>query len=207
MNQFDESYHIAFHTNDNRHPRLTPTKGSGDVIFDGGEFSGAPLYFVNGYRDEDIAANRVEQIGDVLFNGTDLVISEKIKNHLEQFEVVNLQLYPAIYIDNNDKWHDSYWYLNFTEEWDCWDRKHSIYTPPEDPSDPYDYAEIEKYSLDSNILSGISEEERLIFKIGGASVSYVFVHQRIVKYVLENCKATLRFIKVGDFEQGMQYQV
>lgn len=206
MNPFDDSYYIAFHTNDDRHPRLTPTKGSEDVIFDGGEFSGPPLYFINGYRDEDIAANRVEQIGDVLFDGSDLIVSDSIKRYLEKFDTPNLQLYPAVYIDNNDQWHDAYWYLNFTDELECWDKNLSVYTPPDDPTDPYDYAEVEKYSLDSNILSAIPEKNRMLFKMGGASVSYVFVHKDVVKFILENCKATVRFIKVVDFEQGVQHR-
>lgn len=167
-NNLDNIYYLAFHKNIDSYPRVKPTNGSGDALFDGGVMSGPPLYFCNSYKDEGLKSGIVENIGDILFNGPHMVVSDQVKTYLDSFETRFLQIYPAVYIDNQDNWHEGYWYLNFIDQIDCWDRERSVFDPPDDPADPFDYAEVKKYSLDVDVLDRIPEDERLLFKMGGA---------------------------------------
>ncbi len=72
-------------------------------------------------------------------------------------------LYPAVYIDDENNWHDNYWFLNFYEELDCWDRKLSVIGEDDDEHESAVY----QYYLDAKILDGIPEEKRLLFIMGG----------------------------------------
>ena len=55
-------------------------------------------------------------------------------------------------------------------------------------------------------LDAILEERRLIFKMGGVGDPYVFFHQKIVDYIMENQYKGIRFFKVSEFEEGIQFK-
>lgn len=207
MNDFDDLYYIALHPNRDEYPRLVVRNESEDKLFSGGVLTGAPLFFENGYRDEDLRAGRAEKIAGVLFDGNNMLVNSAIYQHLSTLQIDNVQFFPAVYIDNQGRWHEDYWYVNFLEELDCWCRNRSQFTPPDDPSDPFDYAEVKRYALDADVLNHIPESRRVLFKMGGASVSYVFIHDTLVRYLSSIDDIGAKFLSVKTFVRGMQYQV
>jgi len=117
-------------------------------------------------------------------------------------------VFPAVYIDDNDNFHEDYWYFGFYKELDCLDIDKSdiehIDFDDEDIDDEDEVRlEVNKYYLNNHILNSIKEESRLLFKIAKCSKKYVFIHQKLVD-VFKN-ESGVRFIKVADFEEGQQY--
>ena len=80
------------------------------------------MFFYNGWRDENKAQGISETISDILFSGTDALVHDSIYQQLVHLSVPNLEFHPSIYIDDTGQWHEDYWYLTFTERFDCWDR-------------------------------------------------------------------------------------
>lgn len=207
MIDFDELYHIALHPNRDEYPRLVVRTESEDKLFSGGVLSGAPLFFENGYRDEDVRAGRAENVSSVLFDGNNILVNSTLHRHLSTLQIDNVQFFPAVYIDNQRHWHEGYWYVNFLEELDCWCRRRSLFTPPEDPADPFDYAEVKQYALDADVLNRTPESRRVLFKMGGASISYVFLHDTLVRHLASIDDVGAKFVSVKTFVQGMQHRL
>ncbi|ATD08781.1 hypothetical protein SIO17_17065 [Pseudoalteromonas piscicida] len=167
-----------------------------------------PLFFENAYRDKDNANGVIRPIPSVLLDATIPIVSSKIRERLKLFNFVGMQLYPAVYIDDGDNYHEDFWCMNFWQELDCWDRAKSKIEKftAEEMLEP-DYlkgCDIYKYHLDSEVLDKIPEEERLIFKQAGG-LKYVFVHQKIADIFFEEKATGVNLVKVSDFEEGMQF--
>ena len=65
----------------------------------------------------------------ILFDGSNLVVNDFIRENLLNYDMPNIFMHPAVYIHDDDKWYENYWYITFTEQFDCWDRKKSTYVP------------------------------------------------------------------------------
>lgn len=129
--------------------------------------SSAPLQFENGWREENIEEGLVEVIGDVLFSGSKILISDKIKNSLESKanelqQSLPVEFYPAVYITDNDDRLEAYWYVNIDNRIDCWDKDKSTFRSV--PTDDQVLYQIEEFHLDRGKLE-TSAGRDLIFKI------------------------------------------
>ncbi|MDX1695056.1 MAG: hypothetical protein R3208_14920 [Ketobacteraceae bacterium] len=204
MSQYDNDYYIVgtYYTPTQFH--LSPTKNTPYRKFRYKRLTGGePVFFENGFKDRDARTGDKRSVTDIMLDGSSLVVNEQLKAFLDQFEIDSMQLYPAVVIDDNDVWHDSYWYLNFYGELDCWDRERSDYRSRENRISKA--VEIKQYALDPEILDAIPEERRLLFRMDGAKKAYVFAHKRIVKHCLENAYTGVRFFKVAEFREGDQH--
>ncbi len=142
----------------------------------------------------------------MLFDGTSLLISDSLREKLKFYDISGLQIYPAVYIDDDQHWHEDRWFMNFYQEVDCFDRKLStIEIEEEEEEDDDDDADVIKYHLDPLILNEIPEEKRWMFKMGGATVDYMFIHQKIAD-LFSTCQANgVIFLKVSEFKEGDQF--
>jgi hypothetical protein len=127
-----------------------------------------PLTFKNAWREDNIEEGISEIIGEVLFSGNQILISDRIKNDLlnwghKQQEAIPADFFPAIYIDDNDVSHENYWFVNLENYIDCWHRETSNYrTTPTDDQPVYD---VKQFSLDREKLKQV-KNQGLLFKIG-----------------------------------------
>ncbi|WP_163831825.1 imm11 family protein [Spartinivicinus ruber] len=181
MTNYNEQYYIldTFYNDNQLHITADNKTSNRNYEYEKLVPSGVPLFFENSFKDKEKALGRKRLLTDVLFDGSSLVVVYKIHDFLKMFSTKGMQLYPAIYIDDDTNWHENYWYLNFFEKLDCWDRKLSVLETFDDEDDDFD-AEIRKYYLDKKVLDAIPEEQRYLFKMGGATESYIFAHERLV---------------------------
>jgi hypothetical protein len=66
---------------------------------------------------------------DVLFYGALPLVRQSIANRLADFDIPNLVMQPVIYIDHEDKPHEDYWFLTFTDKLDSLNEKLLQQTP------------------------------------------------------------------------------
>lgn len=179
MNKYNEQYYIARKPfNDNQlHIKADRKTAERDYFYKKMVLGEAPLFFENSYKEEDKDKGIKRSITDVLLDSSDLLVCNKIRNELIQYEIDGMQFYPSVYIDDDNNWNENYWFLNFYEEFHYWDKNQSIVDIDED-DDEDDDIEVFKYSLDAQKLDKIPEERRLMFKMSGATVAYIFVHHR-----------------------------
>jgi len=182
MSQFDHEYFFVERPNNECLPILSPDKDTVAKPFryEKLPLGQKPLIFYNGLL-EDCLKNGLMPIDpppDVLFSVGDLVVREHIAKKLDDLEIPNLAIQPAIYIDHKKKWHEDYWFLTFTKKFDCWDRKHSKYDPEPAYGDPTTF-DVYVYSLNAELLQKTPLQERLLFKMGGSMIAPIVVHESI----------------------------
>jgi hypothetical protein len=183
MSTFDKDYYIIVLHDDDTIPELTPDVDTVKKPFTYAvlPLGGKPLIFENGALDWQMGRNvtPMDPPPSVLFYGAHLIVHDEIAGKLRDMELPNLAVQAAIYIDHKKKWHENYWFLTFTAEFDCWDREHSDYDPePISDTDPPMY-EVSKYSLNEQLLEKTPLSERLLFQMGGTTVGKKFVHKSI----------------------------
>jgi len=158
----------------------------------------SPLIFKSSTSEKD-KRNKIERkVTEVLFDGVGMIVSNKVKEILSIYSVDGLHFFPAIFIDDKDKWHENFWYLNFYKNFDCWDRNKSVLEEDEDN-------DVLKYYLDESDFMDVGPENRKIFRMGGATMDYIFACDEVVKDIERNDISGIKFYKVSDFEEGNQY--
>lgn len=181
MSDYEQQYFILTERDEDSVPFLTPDKNTADrrFSFERQRVGSPPLIFTNGWRDRNLSKGIKDSVKPILFHGNNVVVSSPIRESLLGIDVPGMYMHPAIYIDDRDQWHEEYWYLTFTELFDCWDRNTSTTSPPYTTADPTKRYEIITYGLDKDVLDKTPLEKRLLFKMGGTGAGYVFCHESI----------------------------
>ena len=205
MTQYDNQYYIAhtLYTSDQMQPAPDDKTAARKYRYKKMSAGEAPLIFVNGFAERDQRTGDQRVVTDIMSDGSSLLVTTDLKDELARYDTQGMQFYPAIFKIEDGRWLEDYWYLNFYRTLDCLDRARSILEDDDDEDFP---AEVDQYALDANVLDSIPEEQRMLFKMGGCSKSYVFVHQEIADY-LKQCGATgVKLFPVSDFTEGDQYE-
>lgn len=204
MKNFNDEYYIAFRPSGDDQIYIKPDLKTSHRKYHFKQLAlgGQPLFFLNGFKNED--KNRWP-LTDLFVDSSGLLISDEVKSNLGNYNIDGMQIYPSVYIDDNDVWHECYWYLGFYKELDCLDRDNSVIETFDFDDDDDDLLEVKKFSLDKNVLGKIAESDRLIFKIANCSKSYLFFHKKVVDVIVRKNFSGVRFIKVSDFSEGEQY--
>jgi len=125
MTRYDNQYYIAMElagedylgVNPDRKTRSRKLKKTPALI------GSAPFFFVNKRADRDKMTGLRRVLTDVILHGVDLIISDNVKESLKEFDLSYIQFHPAVYIDDEDVWHENYWHLMFYNETRCLSRK------------------------------------------------------------------------------------
>ena len=140
------------------------------------------LKFTNMWRDDNHRDNITETIEDVLFNGVYFLIRDNLYQKFHKKKLYKTGYYPAVYIDDQDQWHEDYWFVTVLNELDCWCRKNSDYDAKNVFFDGS--CSINKIVLDEEIINSIPLEERKIFKLGKSMPSRILVHESLANIIL-----------------------
>ncbi|MCO7222802.1 imm11 family protein [Pleionea sp. CnH1-48] len=207
MNPFNNEYYIAHASFDSSQFHLQPDQKAADRRYRYRKLNtdGPALVFSNAFKERDLQTGNQRKLTDTMSDGASFVVTKEIRDYLSTFDIESLQLYPAEIIDDNESRHNHYWYLNIYNRLDCWDRSTSEYELDEEDEEAE--AIVDKFSLNAAILEAIPEEKRLIFKIGGSSSAYIFVHQKIVSHLLDSDYTGIQFFKVSEFTEGDQHNI
>lgn len=209
MSKYNEEYYLAIKSYCERYMGVKPLRKTNDRRYSYKKLlPGEPLFFENFNKEEDIADGVKNVMNDVYIDVT-LIIENTLREKFKDLNTYGMQLYPAIFIDDEDEWHENYWCMNFYEFIDCIDKEKSTFSDStirrlaKNPE--HKRLSVERYSLSEKVLDKIPEQERMFFKARGDSDARVFVHEKAVAE-FEAINATgIRFIKVADFELGDEY--
>ena len=164
----------------------------------------APLFFEPGFQEENKEMGIIPNKTDIMFGAGSFIINNTIREEMIKYDFQGIQFYPAVLIDTDGSWDESYWFLNIWQDLDCWDREKSVYDPIEEDWDEDDTM-IDQYYLNPTVLDKIPEENRLLFKMGGETNKYIFMHKTLVDFLLQNNHTGIRFFKVSEFTDGDQF--
>lgn len=183
MSDYEQQYYILSRPDRDNVPYLTPDMNTAErrFSFERQPVGSPPLVFKNGWRERNLAEGVKDVIKPILFHGTNLVVDSAIRDALLELDVPGMYMHPAIYMDDRDQWHEDYWYVTFTELFDCWDRTTSETSPVYSKAKPDKDYEVVVYGLDGDLLDKTPLETRLLFKMGGTATGNVFCHESVAR--------------------------
>lgn len=204
MSKYDHEYFFITNPMDRQDlPSLTPDKNTEnrEFRFERQPVGSAPLVFLNGASDyqKKIGVRAVKSPPRILFDGSNIVVDDSIRSSLVGLEIPNMLLHPAIYIHDDGKWHEEYWYMTFTDTFNCWDMDRSTYYPEPMTLGGKESYGVYTYSLNTALLDRTPLESRLLFEMGGTTDGKVVCHQSIAGLFAGGRNAGADLVSVADF--------
>jgi hypothetical protein len=199
----DEYFFISKPMNSPKLPFLSPDEDTANrrFRFEALPLGQKPLVFYNENRAINLDKGITSLTTDILFDGFDMVVRDPIREKLIDYDFPDLHIYPSIYIDDKEQWHEDYWYLTFTKEFDCWDRDKSDYNRSGGVhSGGQVYYNVFTYVFNEPLMQKTPLEQRLLFKMGGSLDAYIVAHQSILLKVFgQGIKNGAEYVKVSDY--------
>lgn len=160
-----------------------------------------PLVFHNTWKEENKKRGIHAATPSVLFEGDDLVVNTAIRDSLLIADIPHLAMHPAIYIDDQEEWHENYWFLTFTNWLDCWDRRTSTYEEDDPPIrlGGFELHQVYQYSFDPDVLDKIPQQQRLLFKLGGSQDGFIVCHQSLAGLFRGNGASGAEMIAIASY--------
>lgn len=203
MNKFDQQYYFIDRADNDSLPDLTPDINTEDRAFryERQEVGSPPLFFFNGAKDyqKKLGIPSIKVLPNIIFDGSNLVVRSSIREALLNYDIPHLHMHPTVYIHDDGKWHEEYWYMTFTEQFDCWDRKNSTYEPEPLEMGGFKLYSVYSYSLDEELLDKTPLEQRLLFKMGGTQDGMIVCHQKLLRVFSVGQKSGAKFTTISDY--------
>jgi len=207
MTNYNEQYYILFGDTSNGASHLRPSSNTVDRSYTYVKLnlSGGPTFFYNSFAEEDKKAGIKHPILDVMDADGWFLFSNRLYQQMATFEINGMQLFPAVFIDDNKKYHENYFLTNFYEELDCLDVDKSNIRSKRERRNRITY-NVKELFLSNEILDKIPEEQRLMFRIDKVGDGHILVHQKI-KDIIEQENATgAKFFRVDQYKAGDEYR-
>jgi len=205
MKHDQEYYFVCKPENKDSLPSLTPDVDTEDrqFRFMAQPTGSPPLVFFNGAKDFQNKHNipSVKKVPDILFDGANMVVRNHIREALLTQNIPNLHMHPSVYIHDDGKRHEDYWYMTFVESFDCWDRNNSNYEKKDPPIrlGGIELFLVYDYSLNSDLFDKTQLEQRLLFKIGGTIDGYIVRHESISHLFRQDGKSGAELTLISDY--------
>ncbi|PTY38260.1 hypothetical protein BGP77_17630 [Saccharospirillum sp. MSK14-1] len=205
MSKYNDQYYIVFNRYNKDTLYLTTHARTGRRDGVGSErlVGNKPYFLCNAYREKDTQEGIRRPVQQAHLYDTYPVVVNDVRESIRWVENDQLQFYPAVIIDDDDKWLENYWIMNVHAAIDCLDLEACDI---DDEEDDELCNSIDRYSFDDAKLDAIPEPQRWVIKVKGGDVDYVFFHEKVVEQFNSAGVNTLRFIKVSDWEMGVQFQ-
>ena len=201
MRQYEEQYYILKRVEFREiflSLRATENTGARNHTYEKLDYGDGPVFFENGYKGE-IPFHLTNAQMDSIYP----VVSEDVASVVNQYDIHGLQLFPAVIIGDDGKWHEEFYFFNLYAPLDCVDFENSDVDEYE-PNAKYN--EVITYKLLGEVLDDIPEENRLIIKLARVEGGAIICHQKIVKALAKFDIAAFQFFKLSEYSLGMEFK-
>lgn len=206
MRKYEQQYYFLVKpTEDERLPSLSPDDNTSDKNYDFEYFpvGSPPFIFFNGAKEYNKKRNipSLKTVPSILFDGTNLLISNSMRESILALNIPNLHMHQSVYIHDDGEWYENYWYMTFVDRLDCWSKSKSDFDKEEEPirSGGFELFAVYKFYFDEGILDSIPQSQRLLFKMGGAVNALIVCHESILDIFKSGNRGGVEFIQVGDY--------
>ncbi len=201
MKNFNEEYYVMKVDGADNHPILA--WGETDMI---------PFLYIKEIENDDLEFPlelefdtpypKKPEMADILDISSTCVFSEKIKLLFEKLQIPQVQFIPATIVTNKKQKIEGHYIFH------CWNGIPAV-DKENYEGDPVDedgeIVTLEKFSLDSKVLSDIEQENRLVFRLA-ETPSFIIVHKSI-KEAIENEQATgFRFYSIAKWSPSAIFE-
>lgn len=207
LSKYDTEYYFLLKpTERDDLPSLTPDENTATRQFRSNPqpAGSAPLVFFNGARDQQkkMGSQVVAVPPPILFDGANLVIDERVWDRLKDSDIPDMYAHPAVYIHDDGQWHDNYWYIGFSQQFDCWDRETSLYLP-----DPLSFGATVSYTvidfhLNDSVVEATPLDQRLLFEMGATTTSDLVCHESLLGVFAINAESGAKAVRIDKYAAG-----
>lgn len=201
MSDYEQQYYIVRAAEGRQVPYLGPDENTSEknFSFEPQPLGAPPLVFTNMQKERNRTEGVKEAVGSILFHANNLVVCTSIRDALLDLHVAGMFMHPSIYIDDQDNWHEDYWYVTFTELFDCWDRTLSDKSTTFLETDGQKSYDVYEYLFNQEIMDKTPLKQRLLFKMGGTLEAFVFCHESIASIFRRNTPNGARLVLAADY--------
>ena len=178
--------------------RATLDTGRRNHTYEKLDYGDGSVFFENGYKGE-IPFHLTNAQMDSIYP----VVSEDVASVVNQYDIHGFQLFPAVIIGDDGKWHEEFYFFNFYRDIDCVDFQNSVvrnYSPAKRNNT------VLQYKLDESVLDAIPEENRLMIKLSGVTGGALLFHEKIVNALAKFNIEAFQFFKLSDYRKGMEFE-
>jgi len=208
MSELQQQYYIPFRANTENKLFLTKDEKSKRNFYFFKKFNlvDGPMVFLNNYKEENLKMGIKTQLPDIFLDFGLMLIPKEFMVFLRRFNIHGLQLFPAVYIDDDEQWHENLSMVNIFEGIDCLDKEKSEIDYDPDLWDEGDRLIVDEIVFSDVVLRAIPEDQRLIFKMKNVQMPHLYCHQRVVDYIRQQNYTGIIFVKASDYVDGMENQ-
>ena len=213
MSELQQEYYIPFRANTKDKLFLERDEKSKRRYYFHTKFNLAdgPMVYLNSYKEEKLKRWIKKlwvktPLPDIFLDFGAMIIPKEFMVFLRQFDIYALQLFPTIYIDDDEKCHENLWLVNFFEGINCIDKEKSEIDYDPELWEEGDPLIVDTTVFDDSILRAIPEDQRLIFTMDNVHMLHLYCHQRVVDYVRQQNYTGIIFVKASDYVDGMENQ-
>ncbi|MBH0056836.1 hypothetical protein I6F65_07670 [Pseudoalteromonas sp. SWXJZ94C] len=208
MSELQQEYYIPFRANTKDKLFIGRDEKSKRRYYFHTKFNLAdgPMVYLNKYKEENLKLGSKTPLPDIFHDFGAMIIPKEFMVFLRNFDIYGLQLFPTVYIDDDDQWHENLWLVNFFEGINCIDKEKSKINYNPKLWEEGDPLVVKKTVFDDSILRAIHEDQRLIFTMDNVDMVYLYCHQRVVDYIREQNYTGIIFVKASDYKRGMENQ-
>ena len=201
MTDYTAQYYILTRPSGDSVPYLAPDDDTIDRALSREKqpLGSPPFVFSNSWKERNRKEGVKEVVTPVLFHGSDIVVKSSIREALLELQLPNINIHPAIYIDDRDTWHEDYWYVKFENRFDCWDRELSDTSENFVETNGQRRYDVYEFVLDEDLLDRTPLQQRLLFKMGGTIDASMFCHESIVKVFQRDRPNGVKIVAATDF--------
>lgn len=187
MSELDQEYYLIMSdpARDDL-PTLTPdanTQGR-DFRYARQPVGSAPLFFFNGFKERH-AKRGIAPLAtppDILLSGHNPLVRDAAREILLDLDIPGVHMHPAVYMHDDDRWYEDYWFLAVEERFDCWDRTNSdIMKSAPIQLGGFELFGVNHFSLNHDLMLRTPLKNRLLFQMGGVTDAFFVCHQSLYR--------------------------
>ncbi|MEM5529942.1 hypothetical protein WN093_14065 [Gammaproteobacteria bacterium AS21] len=165
--------------------------------------AGRAMFFRNTHAEDWRRKGIEENVGDIIFHGSHLIIKKKIRDQLLKYPMQGVQYYPAVYTDIDGNNHYDYFFVNIYEDQDwCYIERSQLDHRGQKRLDRGDEPGVESIVLDFHKMLLVPEDERLIFSMGNIDMGKPIIHKKVKDIFEQFNLVDTRFFRVDEWEDG-----
>jgi len=205
MEGLDDSYYII--SRDGSREGVTFAAGDAETkeLRYGTEYlpAGRAMFFHNTNAEDFRREGIKENIGDIIFNGANFIIKNKIRDQLLKYPIQGVQYYPAVYTDIDGNNHYDYFFVNIYEDKDwCYIERSQLDHRGQKRLDRGDEPGVESIVLDFHKMLLVPEDERLIFRMGNIDMGEIIIHKKVKDIFEQFNLVDTRFFRVDEWRRN-----
>ena len=201
-NEFNKEYYLMNIDGASNHPLLSWGKTDYDLFVYSNPINSTDLEIPLQVKFRKPYPKKTE-IADLLFLGSNFAVSEKFKLLFEKINIYGIQFFPVEIETDKKKKITGYYALHSWNGIPAIDKNKYV---GDDIDENGMILDVEKFSLDTNVLEAIPLEKRMVFHLAETYDKKILVHQSVHDAIKAENLTGMRFFRVDEWDDDAMFR-